>query len=129
MEVELLNCYSDLRKEISESVRRNCGHRVRRRKGLLNLSGLIALAMTILSLGTTYGQIGGAFVSKQAIGGTFAKNATLRLYIQASSPDGGYVTYQWWRTQDTVPQSVVSSFTNPLSNTDILDIKTNYNAV
>jgi hypothetical protein len=85
--------------------------------------------MAMLSLGSVYAQIGGAYISKQAVGGTFAKSASLRLYIQASSPDGGYVTYQWWRTQDTVPQAVVNSYASPLSNANILDIKTNYNAV
>ncbi|MDR1814509.1 MAG: hypothetical protein LBR18_06635, partial [Tannerella sp.] len=92
----------------------------------------VAVAVAGLLFGTVsaaYGQIGGAYISKQAVGGTFAKSASLRLYIQASSPDGGYVTYQWWRTQDTVPQAVVNSYANPLSNANILDIKTNYNAV
>ncbi|MDR1723814.1 MAG: hypothetical protein LBR84_07770, partial [Tannerella sp.] len=73
----------------------------------------IALLGAVLSLVTTtaaYGQgsglAGAPTITKQAVGGAFAKNAALRLYIQATSPDDGYLTYQWWRTQDTVPQSV-----------------------
>jgi hypothetical protein len=35
-------------------------------------------------------------ITKQPVGGTFAKNATLRLYLQAQVLDNGYLTYQWY---------------------------------
>ncbi|MDR1723916.1 MAG: hypothetical protein LBR84_08295, partial [Tannerella sp.] len=100
-----------------------------------NLVKVAAVFVGLLVGGTTVawgqgsGAAGVAVITKQAVGGTFAKDAALRLYIQASSPDGGYLTYQWWRTQDTVPQSVAAGFGDPLTANDITAIKGNYSAV
>ncbi|MDR3295487.1 MAG: hypothetical protein LBT26_06630 [Clostridiales Family XIII bacterium] len=37
-------------------------------------------------------------ISHQPGNATFARSATLRLYVNASSVDGGYLTYQWYRS-------------------------------
>ena len=50
-------------------------------------------------------------ISKQPANATFARSATARFYVSASSPDGGYLTYQWYRSG---PFS--SQYTNPNSS-------------
>lgn len=37
-------------------------------------------------------------ITHQPVGGTFAKGAPLRLYVQAFSPDNHLLTYQWYRS-------------------------------
>jgi uncharacterized repeat protein (TIGR02543 family) len=37
-------------------------------------------------------------ITKQPVGGTSAKQASVRFYLSAASTDGGYLTYQWYRS-------------------------------
>jgi hypothetical protein len=46
-------------------------------------------------------------ITKQPENGTFAKGATVRFYVNASSTDGGYLTYEWFRSE---------RFPSPLGN-------------
>ncbi|GHS92199.1 hypothetical protein FACS1894203_4330 [Bacteroidia bacterium] len=41
-------------------------------------------------------------ITKQPVGGTFAKNATLQLYVQSQSLDNGFQTYQWYKDGQAV---------------------------
>ncbi|MDR1330416.1 MAG: hypothetical protein LBK23_12530, partial [Oscillospiraceae bacterium] len=37
-------------------------------------------------------------ILRQPADATYAENATARFYVSASSPEGGYLTYQWYRS-------------------------------
>ncbi|MDR0414509.1 MAG: hypothetical protein LBH84_03745, partial [Prevotellaceae bacterium] len=46
-------------------------------------------------------------ITKEPVGGTFAKKATLRLSLQASSPDGGVLTYKWYSQGPNDPKPLL----------------------
>lgn len=53
-------------------------------------------------------------ITHQPVGGTFASGATVRLYVQASSPTDGLLAYQWYRSasNSTAAGSPISGATS-----------------
>ncbi|MDR0413860.1 MAG: gliding motility-associated C-terminal domain-containing protein [Prevotellaceae bacterium] len=64
-----------------------------------NITLRFLLAALLLGVAqTAWAAINPPDVTKQPSDGTSTKGATIRLFVNASSADGGYLTYQWYRS-------------------------------
>jgi hypothetical protein len=69
----------------------------------------IGFLFTIILPMTMYAAPAKPVISRQPAGATYSENATARFYVNAYSIDGGYLTYQWYRSQSfNAPQSDVN---------------------
>jgi hypothetical protein len=75
--------------------------------GCMNLRGGV-LAVLLTAAGALQAQNAQKpVIARQPARATCAENATARFYVNAYSTDGGYLTYQWYRSQSfDVPQTV-----------------------
>jgi hypothetical protein len=69
------------------------------------------------------------YIAKSPADGVFAKGATLRLYLSAASTDGGFLTYQWWRSPLKAEALVPAGGGGVLSDEQILALKADPNKV
>jgi hypothetical protein len=77
-------------------------------KLILKTFAIVSLTM-FLPLTSLYAAPAKPVISRQPAGATYAKNATARFYVNAYSVDGGYLEYQWYRSQPfSAPQSDVN---------------------
>ncbi|MDR2138677.1 MAG: hypothetical protein LBP50_03910, partial [Tannerella sp.] len=60
---------------------------------------LLALTLTLLLPATAHAQATAPTIERHPSGATYAENATARFYVNAVSTDGGYLEYQWYRSQ------------------------------
>jgi hypothetical protein len=85
----------------------------------VHLRAVLAGILLILPLTSLYAAPEKPVISRQPAGATYSKNATARFYVNAYSIDGGYLEYQWYRSQlFSAPESdinVIKTGATPLS--------------
>jgi hypothetical protein len=76
----------------------------------LILKAFVIIALTLLlPLTLLYAAPAKPQISRQPAGATYSKNAMARFYVNASSVDGGYLEYQWYRSGPfSVPESNIT---------------------
>ncbi|MDR1135088.1 MAG: hypothetical protein LBL49_02765, partial [Clostridiales Family XIII bacterium] len=71
----------------------------RRIMGVFAVTAILTLAFSVLPEAVFAEGAKLPVVLRQPADATYAENATARFYVSASSPEGGYLTYQWYRSE------------------------------